>query len=1575
MKKVLLALILLTSLNGLAQEQVANWYFGQGAGIRFDIDTGVVTSVNDGQLNTLEGCTSISDENGDLLLYTDGSTVYNKNHQVMQNGTGLFGSSSATQSAIVIPAPKNTDLFYIFTVDTSVGDNTNYGLNYSIIDITLNGGLGAVTTKNTNLLAHCSEKITAVLKDCSSESIWVITFASADGSVNPFNTYHAFEVSTTGVNTTSVASTFPQISETLADNDYRGQLKVAPDGSSIASANMSGSLYFHDFNTDTGVVSNQLPLIINSNSASPYGVEFSPNSELLYIHSSNDTTYNGSASIHQSTLTQFNLQAADIQASEYTVDQRQLYRGSLQLGPNGKIYRALSANYLTGLPYLGVINNPNAIGAACDYQHDAVSLSPNLSTQGLPPFIQSIINNQIEIDIIQNSINNSELSLCVGETYTLSYDNIANATYNWYKDDVLLTESDFDLIITEPGNYKLIINTESITCDTLEGIVNVTYVEVPVANSINNVSICDDNNNDTWSFDFSILDTQVLATQSATTYSVQYFTSQADADNNQNAITGSYSNISSPQQIYTRIHNNANTSCYDTTSFYVEVFDSPAANSIADINICDDNNDATWSFDFSILDVQVLAEQNNAIFSVQYFTSQADADNNQNAITGNYNNISSPQQIYTRIHNNANTSCYDTTSFYVEVFDSPTANPIVDINICDDNNDATWSFDFSTLDVQVLAEQNNAIFSVQYFTSQADADNNVNPITGNYSNISSPQQIYTRIHNNANTGCYDTTSFFVTVFNSLIANSIADIIICDDNNDDTWYFDFSSLDAQVLAERSNTAFSVQYFTSQADADNNMNPITEYYSNINSPQQIYSRIHNNAYTNCFDTTSFSIAIYDNPIANPIADINICDDNNDATWSFDFSTLDTQVLAEQNNAIFSVQYFTSQADADNNVNPITGNYNNISSPQQIYTRIHNNANAGCYDTASFSIAVFDSPIANPIADINICDDNNDATWSFDFSTLDVQVLATQSATTFSVQYFTSQADADNNVNPIAGNYSNISSPQQIYTRIHNNANTSCYDTTSFFVEIFDSPIANPIADINICDDNNDGIWSFDFSTLDVQVLAEQNNAIFSVQYFTSLDDADNNQNAIIENYSNINSSQEIFVRIHNNANTNCYDISYFNIVINSAPEVFNSELYQCDADESLDGLALFNLSEANNNLMGGAENHTASFFLNLDDAQNNTNAINAQAFRNTANPQTIYVQVINNLTGCNNIAELSLIVTSTDANDASLSSCDNDGVEDGFYDFDLTAANATILNGLPNTANLKYFESYEDSLLEINELGSTFTNTTPYSQTIFARVENANACYGISQVTLTVFKLPNIETEVETYYCLNLFPETITLDSGILDDTSDNYKYLWSTGESTESIEVNTPGIYTVTLINANSCTKLRSITVLPSSLPTIENIEVKDVSTNNTITVFVSGNGEFEFSLDNSDGPYQKSNIFENVSPGAYTVYVRAIGGCGIISDMVSVIAFPKFFTPNDDSYHDTWQVDGINSPSLFESDIYIYDRYGKLLKQLNPKGPGWDGTMNGNKLPTNDYWFHVKLQDGRTFKSHFTLKR
>ena len=639
-----------------------------------------------------------------------------------------------------------------------------------------------------------------------------------------------------------------------------------------------------------------------------------------------------------------------------------------------------------------------------------------------------------------------------------------------------------------------------------------------------------------------------------------------------------------------------------------------------------------------------------------------------------------------------------------------------------------------------------------------------------------------------------------------------------------------------------------------------------------------------------------------------------------------------------------------------------------------------NGNCPIEGSAVVGVFDIPVANSLTDLEVCDDFiNDGFQNFDFTDKNSEALESQDASIYNVHYFETIEDANSGDNEITFPYTNITNPQTIFVRVDNSENTNCYDINSFNLEVFSVPQFSDLNSIAICDNLNDpvdGIGTINLEELIPTIFGEQDTSEVIITYHISQDDADANTSALPINYTNSAAFNEtIFVRIENSLKADCYSTLSFNFQVNAIPVANDLSIIQCDEDGIPEGFTSFNINNHLDDITDNAIDSTVEFYVSQLDAENQENAIDANAFENYYNPQIIYARVTNTISSCINFSEISLEVSTTASYNTSLELCDTDGTEDGFMTFNLSDANDSILAGTTADLDLIYYETYEDALLEINPLGNSFTNSIPYNQTIFGRVENANACYGISEVDLTVFNLPNIETESETLYCLNTFPEPTIINGGVLEDLPNNYYYEWSTGETTSEIEINATGIYTVRVSNTNGCFKDRTITVLPSNVATITRIEVIDASQNNSISIFVSGEGHYEYALDDELGPYQDSNTFNNVLPGLHTVFVRDKNECGITEDLVSVIGFPKFFTPNNDTVNDFWQVYGITKQFQTNSIIYIFDRYGKLLIELDPLSPGWDGNYNGHKMPTSDYWFKVTLEDGRIFTNHFTLKR
>ncbi|MGI9551102.1 MAG: T9SS type B sorting domain-containing protein [Aurantibacter sp.] len=488
MKKNCFLFLLLALGMAYGQDETANWYFGRGAGLQFHND-GSVSPLTDGRIRTEEGCASISDNSGSLLFYTDGITVYDRNHGIMQNGSGLYGDPSSTQSAIIVPKPSNNDIFYIFTVDTSIREgDPDFGFNYSIVDISENNGDGAITEKNINLLETCSEKITAVIKDCSNESVWVMTLSTLDGIQGLADTFHAFEVNDQGVVLTSVKSTFED-----QFRDQRGYLKLSSDGKKMASANEFDGLFIYDFDAETGVVSNPEKITVSAPYKNPYSVEFSPSNQFLYVHSHSDAPAVETG--HNSNLLQYDLSSAEISGSEVVLDQRNIYRGALQLGANGKIYRTITDTYLIGTQNLGVINNPNQKGDAANYEHNAIFLEGGIAMQGLPPFIQSFFAKK---GLIRNADGSTitAATFCDGSELVLEAEVLPGATYQWEHDGVPFDNPDNHVLRIvglnqgHAGQYRLTISPADVTkCDIL-GEAQIQVNEPPLAHNFKLVQ-CD----------------------------------------------------------------------------------------------------------------------------------------------------------------------------------------------------------------------------------------------------------------------------------------------------------------------------------------------------------------------------------------------------------------------------------------------------------------------------------------------------------------------------------------------------------------------------------------------------------------------------------------------------------------------------------------------------------------------------------------------------------------------------------------------------------------------------------------------------------------------------------------------------------------------------------------------------------------------------------------------------------------------------------------------------------------------------------------------------------------------------
>lgn len=327
----------------------------------------------------------------------------------------------------------------------------------------------------------------------------------------------------------------------------------------------------------------------------------------------------------------------------------------------------------------------------------------------------------------------------------------------------------------------------------------------------------------------------------------------------------------------------------------------------------------------------------------------------------------------------------------------------------------------------------------------------------------------------------------------------------------------------------------------------------------------------------------------------------------------------------------------------------------------------------------------------------------------------------------------------------------------------------------------------------------------------------------------------------------------------------------------------------------------------------------------------------------------------------------LVNGLNSTDYSTIICDN--LNDNTEIIDLTSYNPNLIS---NTSNCT-FEYYNSLLGAINQtISDLITSNTNYNLTtgnhiIYVRISSTLGCSEIVKLNLTlvnnpVITIPDIVPICETNSI------RVTADSGY-------DSYLWSTGATTQSIIVTQAGNYSVTVTQNHgsiTCTLTKNFTVVLSNIATITTIETQDWTDNSNVIIVNITNtsiGNYEYSLDGIH--YQDSNIFGSLFSGNYSVYVRDKNGCGINTEEVYLLAYPKYFTPNNDSINDSWKINfSEKEPTI---NIKILDRYNKLLKTTSDNG--WDGTFNGQLMPSDDYWFIVTRMNGKEYKGHFTLKR
>lgn len=669
------------------------------------------------------------------------------------------------------------------------------------------------------------------------------------------------------------------------------------------------------------------------------------------------------------------------------------------------------------------------------------------------------------------------------------------------------------------------------------------------------------------------------------------------------------------------------------------------------------------------------------------------------------------------------------------------------------------------------------------------------------------------------------------------------------------------------------------------------------------------------------------------------------------------------------------------------------------------IKNGNTCGLYSDAAV-LTTYPLPVITTPITLKQCDDDTDGISTFNLTQKNDVISTNYLNETFTYYTTLAAANSQNNAFLIANPIVYTSGSGSVFTRVENSNGCFRVARIDLLVSVTQIPASYVISNQYLCDDyldvvNNDrdgisGPFNFAGITNNLMAFLPGPSTNYSIKYYKTeadfLAETDALGNSLeitnTSNYRNIGfpNSQTIWVRVESTLDNSCYGFKTFNVVVEALPIVnpINATNIIRHCDDNQDGIYGFDTSAIQNTILNGQTGANVKYFR-ANGTQLTTPLPNPFSVNGS---ETITIRVENNTTQtggqpCYDEDTLQFIVDDlpeafavsynlTAICDEELDPVDQNGI----YDFDTSTFQSTIL-GSQAGMNVFYLDQNNNTLP--SPLPNPFTTDT---QNIRVIVENPINTTCVAQLTIpfVVHPTPKIDLEENIIICL---PDTNALiDAGILDGTpTSDYSFVWYTnnianGITNPTLTVNTPGTYSVDVTNAFGCTKTRVITVTGSEVATVQSIDVVDLAEVNTITINVTGLGDYEFSIDDINGPYRDSNFFDNVPMGLHDIYIRDKNGCGSVGPItVAVLGIPHYFTPNGDGYNDYWNVKGVSTQFNYLSTILIFDRFGKLLKQIGTTGLGWDGTYNGKAMPADDYWYHIKFEDGRTAKGHFALKR
>ncbi len=918
-------------------------------------------------------------------------------------------------------------------------------------------------------------------------------------------------------------------------------------------------------------------------------------------------------------------------------------------------------------------------------------------------------------------------------------------------------------------------------------------------------------------------------------------------------------------------------------------------------------------------------------YTITFHKTFDDALQNINFLPDFYTNeIPSIETIYIRVE--SQNSCVGYSRYKLVVNPKPKYTGVLSIDQCDENQDGKEIFDLGPIREEII--NNSTASEVTFHLTEANAISGANSLPILYE--TETRTIYARYTTSSD--CFE----LIQVQLNVIAGPKIEPVkepFCDAENDG------EVIDLTLYEDQLDSSLTYEYYLTEQNTIDQVNAIENPNSVVVKSTTVFYVRTVSTTDECESYTTITIELEYLPVLNSLnIDYEVCDSEYDSEVSI---LLDDVKTAVDPTNTYNIEFYLTQSDGENNSNEITSaNYLVTTTNNQLVAKVYSGQK--CYTYVSVHFIIKEKPqLDTNSVTVNFCKENGAVPFGLT-STEDTFIA---DKTDIVISYHLSASEAENNLNPIPNpaNYE-ITNAGTVYVRFA--SFESCYSISEIVFEEQASPVAKGLQDAFCIDEG---------SSLEIDLTRYENEIIvdplWDITYYESLTNAENQVNPITipSNYV-LTNDQTIYQRINSEDNLGCYTISLIELNVFSLPTVNNISLTECELDG--DNNSTFILTDANQGIISNPENYNFTYYNSVSDLENGINEL-ATTYNSTGN-ETLYVKVKDIQTSCYSIAEIALIVSDTNSSGAvEQIGCESDN--DGYTILNLSENDAAVFEIIEGT-EITYFASLSDADLQQNELPQNYTNTTAYNQTIYAKIKDGVTCKGVVEVNLVVIQNPTLDVAQEVFKCKE---DNIVLDAG-----DGHFSYEWSTGQTTQQITVQEAGDYNITVYNEKGCSTTATIKVKNYEDPVVIDL----ITGPDYIEAIVEEASEYTYSI---DGVYFQPNPrFTGIENGIYTIYAKSTQGCVTILSTIGLItqdAVANVFTPNGDGFNDYWIVEGLDA--FPQATVRVFSREGKeVLKTVVGNGFAWDGKYLGRPLPSNDYWYIIKLPDGKIFKSHLTLK-